>query len=59
VPIYEEANRTRWSVKVIIFYTRQQETRVRGILKELGLQYKEDIILIDARSDNKPLASKA
>ena len=59
VPIYEEANRTKWSVKVIIFYTREQEAKARAILKELDLEGKEDIILIDARSDNKPSASNA
>ena len=59
VAIYEEANRTKQSVKVIIFYTRDQEVNARAILKELGLQDKKDIILIDARGDNKPSASKA
>jgi hypothetical protein len=59
VPIYEEANRTKQSVKAILFYTREQERRARAILKELGLEHREDIILIDARSDNKPSASNA
>jgi hypothetical protein len=59
VAIYEEANRTKRSVKVIVFYTAEQEASVRRILKELGLEDKEDIILIDARNDNKPSASKA
>jgi len=59
VPIYEEANRTKRSVKVIIFYTQEQEMKARGILKELGLEGKDDIILIDARGDNKPSASNA
>lgn len=59
VAIYEAANRTKWSVKVIIFYTRQQEVKARAVLKELGLEGKENIVLIDARSDNKPSASNA
>jgi hypothetical protein len=59
VPIYEQANRTKRSVKVIILYTHDQELKARGILKELGVEDKEDIIVIDARSDNKPSASKA
>jgi hypothetical protein len=59
VAIYEAANRTRQSVKVIIFYTARQELRVRGILRELGLESEESVVLIDARRDNKPSASKA
>jgi hypothetical protein len=59
VAIYEAANRTRSSVKVIVFYTRQEEARVRKILRKLKLEGEESIVLIDARSDNKPSASKA
>jgi hypothetical protein len=59
VAIYEAANRTRSSVKVIVYYTDRDEKRVRQILKELGLEAEESIVLIDARADNKPSASKA
>ncbi len=59
VAIYEAANRTRSSVKVIVYYTEQDEARVRSILKDLGLEREESIVLIDARADNKPSASKA
>ncbi|MCP4303956.1 MAG: hypothetical protein GY788_03560 [bacterium] len=59
VEIYEKANQTRQSVKVIVFYTAAQQRRVMKILKELGLQDETSIILIDARSANKPSASKA
>jgi hypothetical protein len=59
VAIYEAANRTRKSVTVIVFYTRQQEGRVQGILRELKLDRERSIVLIDARADNKPSASKA
>jgi hypothetical protein len=57
--IYERANRTHTSVKVILYYTASDEERVARILKELGLDGDESIVLIDARSDNKPSASKA
>ena len=57
--IYETANRTHTSVKVILYYTASDEERVARILKELGLDGDESIVLIDARSDNKPSASKA
>jgi hypothetical protein len=59
VAIYEKANRTQQSVKVIVYYTAADEKRVKKILKDLKLDKEESIILIDARSDNKPSASKA
>ena len=59
VAIYEAANRTRSSVKVIVFYTEADELRVGKILRELQLEGEESIVLIDARSDNKPSASVA
>jgi hypothetical protein len=59
VQIYEAANRTRRSVKVIVFYSAQEEARVLGILRYLGLENEESIVLIDARNDNKPSASTA
>jgi hypothetical protein len=59
VAIYEQANRTWSSVKVIVYYTAKDEERVKKILKELKLESEKSIVLIDARSDNKPSASKA
>jgi hypothetical protein len=59
VEIYEKANQTHKSVKVIVFYTAGQQAGVNGILAELKLADAENIVLIDARSDNKPSASKA
>lgn len=59
VAIYEAANGTRTSVKVIVFYTQDEERRVRKILRQMKLEGEESIVLIDARSDNKPSASKA
>jgi hypothetical protein len=59
VAIYEAANRTWSSVKVIVYYTAKDEQRVVKILKDLKLESEKSIVLIDARSDNKPSASKA
>jgi hypothetical protein len=59
VAIYEGANRTWTSVKVIVIYTAAEQQKVEKILRELGLAGAESIVLIDARSDNKPSASKA
>jgi len=59
VDIYEKANKTRSSVKVIICYTEQDQLRVARILKELDLESEESVVVVDARRDNKPSASKA
>lgn len=59
VAIYERANQTATSVKVILCYTRADQAKVARILRELKLTKRADIVVIDARSDNKPSASKA
>jgi tetratricopeptide (TPR) repeat protein len=59
IEIYRTANDTRSAVKVIVSYTARDQTRVEKILRELGIENEESIVLIDARSDNKPSASKA
>jgi hypothetical protein len=59
VAIYEKANDTRTSVKVIVFYTAAEERKVQKILKELDLAGEPSIVLIDARADSKPSGSKA
>lgn len=59
VPIYLDANQTSSAIKVIVYYTSRDEARVRRILKRLNIEAEESIVLIDARSDNKPSASKA
>lgn len=59
VEIYQKANQTKKSIKVIVCYTAEQEAYVRGILGDLDLASTENVIVIDARGDNKPSASKA
>jgi len=59
IEIYEKANGTRTSVKVIVCYTEQDQTRVAVILDELKLTNEESVVVIDARSDNKQSGSKA
>lgn len=49
VQIYEAANRTSNSIKVIIFYSDKEMKRVQNLLKKLGLQSEPDIVTIDAR----------
>ncbi|EKD44303.1 MAG: hypothetical protein ACD_71C00180G0002 [uncultured bacterium (gcode 4)] len=56
--VYQTANNTKKGLYVIIFFTEEQEKKVRGIITELRLIINKDVILIDARKDNKPSASK-
>lgn len=59
VEIYGKANGTERFVKVIICYTAADTQKIARILKRLGIEAKENVVVIDARSDNKPSASKA
>jgi hypothetical protein len=59
VEIYQKANDTDRALKVITYFRAEELNKVENILKELNLSSCEDIILIDARTDNKPSASKA
>ena len=59
VPIYMAASDAQAGIKAIIFFTAQEERRATGILDKLGLLDHKDIVLIDARADNKPSGSKA
>lgn len=63
VQIYEAAEShpvaPKPSLKVIFYFDETQEVRVRKILAKLGLEADPNIVLIDARSDNKPPASRA
>ncbi len=59
VPIYEKASDTRNSIKVIIYFSEKELLRVNNILEELKLTSNPNIVLIDARKDNKVSASKA
>jgi len=57
--IYKKASDAKRSIEVIIFFSEIEEKKVYSILVELALLNKENIILIDARNDNKPSASRA
>jgi len=59
VEIYKKAHDTDKSIKVIIFFSVEEEEKTRNILKDLGLTDEKYVVLIDARNDNKPSASKA
>ena len=57
--IYQKASDARGAVKVIVYFTAAQLERVNGILASLGLTGHPDVVLIDARADNKPSGSVA
>ena len=48
VPVYEAANNTNQSLKVIMYYNERERLRMEKILNKLGLQDNPNIIRIDA-----------
>ncbi len=59
VAIYEQANNTKRSITVILYFSAEERARVNSIFTELKIENRSDIVLIDARADNKPSASVA
>lgn len=61
IAVYEAANKTKSSVAVVICYTAADQAKVERVVKKLGLDKPDarPLVVIDARSDNKPSASKA
>lgn len=57
--IYQRAGDAEHALKVILFFTDGERAKVGAILEDLGLTGNPDVVLIDARADNKPSASKA
>lgn len=55
--VYQKASDANDGMKVILFFSGSEEKRVRRILKELKIDKLDTIVLIDARSDNKPSGS--
>lgn len=59
VEVYQAAADAERGIKAIIYFDSGQFRRVRDILRRLKLEDSADIVLIDARGDNKPSASNA
>ena len=57
--IYMKASDADKYLKVVIFFTEREQEKLTADLEELDMKGDTNIILIDARSDNKPSASKA
>lgn len=58
VQVYERANSTKQSLKVILYFTESEHRKITRILNDLDLQSNPNIILIDA-CENKVSASNA
>ena len=59
IEIYKKASDTTNSIKAIIYFTESEYKRINKVLSELGLNGSRDVVLIDARKDNKQSASIA
>ncbi len=57
--VYERASDAQRSVKIILYFTKNEVLKVEKILKRLKLEGDSSIVLIDAMKDNKPSGSKA
>ncbi len=57
VDVYEAANNTAKSIKVIMHFSDTEQNRTLEIMKDLGLSGRPDVVLIDASASNKPSAS--
>ncbi|MGJ4902317.1 hypothetical protein ACQR0V_12160 [Bradyrhizobium sp. HKCCYLS2058] len=59
LPVYQAASDAQNGIKVIVYFSDQEKAHVEGILDRLKILGHKDIVLIDARNDNKPSGSKA
>jgi hypothetical protein len=59
LPIYQAASSAEHGIKVILYFSEEAKLRVEAILRKLKISGHKDIVLIDARKDNKLPGSKA
>lgn len=59
VEIYQAASDARSAIKVIFFFSAEEEQRVLSTLAAVGLRGNPSVVLVDARADNKPSGSIA
>ena len=57
--IYQAASDAENGIKAIIYFSYAEQQRVESVLDKLGILGHKDVVLIDARNDNKPSGSKA
>lgn len=56
VKVYEKANQTKKSIKVILYFTDEELTKLIALFKQLKIKEGKDLVIIDARP-NKVSAS--
>jgi hypothetical protein len=56
---YQKASDACHAIKIILFFSEEEEVKATSTLSEFNLVWKDIIVLIDTRSDNKPSGSKA
>ncbi|MDK8462743.1 hypothetical protein [Marinobacter sp. SS13-12] len=59
VEVYKGANQTKKAIKVILYFSDSELSRVQKIMKELDLKEGKELVLIDAQATNKPSGSNA
>ena len=59
IEIYEKANKSTQSFKVVLYFNEHDEKRAKDLLLDFKVPKGAGIILIDGRSDNKPSGSVA
>lgn len=59
VEVYAKASQTEKAIKVILYFSDAELEKVTNALRELKLQDREDIVLIDAGRVNKTSGSKS
>ena len=59
VRVYEAANNTAKSIKAVMYFSDAEFNKVQTTLRGLGLAGRRDVVLLDARDDNKPSGSNA
>ena len=57
--VYQKASDAKRTIKVIVYFSAAERRRVERILKRLNLTGADNVVLIDARKDNKLSGSKA
>lgn len=57
VDVYKAASETDRAIKAILYFTDTEYEKVTKVLNDLGINGCRDVVLIDARNDNKPSAS--
>jgi len=57
--VYEAANQTKKSIKVILYFSDSELEKVQKIMKDLKVKEGKELVLIDAQDTNKPSGSNA